>query len=107
MAIDISQGRDTNKCAKNGSWGIISSNSATTLYCNVMSEKESQYFTCSSGDSYELLQVYQAIDQPGEGSGDLIADLVNGDRIPSNTVTHAFSWPHEVVDPIYQWTNIG
>lgn len=100
--VDITGG-GTSISNATGAFGVISSNGKTNLNCNVESEKNSTYFTSTSGDSYEILQVYQALDQPGEGSGDLVIADANGN--PSNTVTHSQSWPHEVIEGIYQWTN--
>ncbi|HEY1789399.1 MAG TPA: hypothetical protein VGJ73_14665 [Verrucomicrobiae bacterium] len=86
----------------------ITGNTANTIsfepgYDNVVSDPPNLVF--SSGQTYQVYQVYQALDQPGTGAGDLIADTSPGNGIPYDTVTGGTHWPREAVDPIYQWGN--
>ena len=52
------------------------------------------------GDPYEIRQVYATLDQPGYGQGDLLVRT-----IPINSVTSTAGWPHEKLDPMYEWGN--
>jgi hypothetical protein len=50
----------------------------------------------NTGDSYEIYKLLAALDQPGRGKGDLLADkdpVVTG------------SWPHQTLEPAYAWGN--
>jgi len=52
--------------------------------------------TFNSGDSYEIYKLVAALDQPGRGKGNLLADkdpIVTG------------SWPHQALEPVYAWGN--
>jgi hypothetical protein len=45
---------------------------------------------------------YRCLDQPGTGVGDLLAnDFPNA----INTVTNSISWPHQALEPVYEWLN--
>ncbi len=50
----------------------------------------------NAGDSYEIYKLITALDQPGRGKGDLLADK-------DPVVTGA--WPHQALEPIYAWGN--
>jgi hypothetical protein len=55
-----------------------------------------QPMTFNNGDSYEIYKLLAALDQPGRGKGDLLADkdpVVTG------------SWPHQALEPVYAWGN--
>ncbi|MDE2188295.1 MAG: peptidoglycan-binding protein, partial [Patescibacteria group bacterium] len=43
---------------------------------------------------------YACLDQPGRGQGDLLSG-VYPNKI--NTVTNSVSWPHQALEPIYEW----
>jgi hypothetical protein len=73
-------------------------NDRTTINLNV-------FMPLTNGDSYEIRQVFATLDEAGYGQGDLIMDTYPSSGIPSNTVTHSQSWPHEVLDPVYVWGN--
>jgi hypothetical protein len=47
---------------------------------------------------------YPCLDQPGRGKG----DLLSGD-FPSevNTTTGTITWPHQALEPVYEWLNTG
>jgi len=46
---------------------------------------------------------YPCIDQPGRGQGDLLAgDFPNA----VNTVMGSLSWPHQALEPVYEWLNV-
>jgi len=50
----------------------------------------------NEGDSYEIYKLLVALDQPGRGKGDLLAD--------KNPVVTG-SWPHQGLEPVYAWGN--
>jgi hypothetical protein len=50
----------------------------------------------NTGDDFEIYKLLAALDQPGRGKGDLLADkdpVVTG------------SWPHQALEPVYAWGN--
>jgi hypothetical protein len=52
--------------------------------------------TFNNGDGYAIYKLLVALDQPGRGKGDLLADkdpIVTG------------SWPHQELEPVYAWGN--
>ena len=52
--------------------------------------------TFNTGDAFEINKLLAALDQPGRGKGELLADkdpVVTG------------SWPHQALEPIYAWAN--
>jgi len=51
----------------------------------------------NNGDGYEIYKVLAALDQPGRGKGDLLAD-----QNPAATG----SWPHQALEPVYAWGNM-
>jgi hypothetical protein len=57
----------------------------------------------TNGDAYAIYQLYQTLDQPSAGQGDLIVDTSWGSAIPTNSL--GGNWPHQVISPIYQWGN--
>jgi hypothetical protein len=64
--------------------------------------------TLNNGDHFRLYMVYATLDQPGHGSGNLLAD--NGmnssdDEVVINTTTGTVSCPNETLEPIYCWGN--
>jgi hypothetical protein len=52
--------------------------------------------TFNSGDDYAIYKLLIALDQPGRGKGDLLAD-----KNPLATG----SWPHQASEPAYAWGN--
>ena len=52
--------------------------------------------TFNNGDGYEIYKLVAALDQPGRGKGDLLADQ---DPIATG------SWPHQALEPVYAWGN--
>jgi len=48
---------------------------------------------------------YHCLDQPGMGVGQLLSGDFAGDGGSGvvNTVTNSVSWPHEALEPIYEW----
>ncbi len=52
--------------------------------------------TFNNGDSYAIYKLLVALDQPGRGKGDLLAD-----KNPAATG----SWPHQELEPVYAWGN--
>ena len=50
------------------------------------------------------LSGYPCLDQPGRGQGDLLAgDFPNEINLTTGTIT----WPHQALEPIYEWFNSG
>ncbi len=95
-----------NKDFSGASWNFstIVSNSATQILFNPA--KDYGAMTFSTGQRFEVNQIYPMLDQPGIGSGDLIV----GDQQPwgpNPTVAGlgVAKWPHQVSDPIYAWSN--
>ena len=54
----------------------------------------------TNGNSYSIYQIFVSLDQIGRGKGDMVT---NTD--PINLVTGLPTWPNQVADPIYQWSN--
>jgi hypothetical protein len=52
--------------------------------------------TFNTGDGYEIYKLLAALDQPGRGKGDLLADK---DPVATG------SWPHQALEPVYAWGN--
>jgi len=52
--------------------------------------------TFNNGDGYAIYKLIAALDQPGRGKGDLLAD-----KDPVMTG----SWPHQALEPVYAWGN--
>jgi len=52
--------------------------------------------TFNTGDGYEIYKLSIALDQPGRGKGNLLAD-----KDPVATA----SWPHQALEPVYSWGN--
>jgi hypothetical protein len=97
-----------------GLFSVITSNTSNKMYY-IGSDSASAsivpgtVMTFNSGDHFQLHLVYAALDQPGRGSGDLLRDNGQdsfGKLITINTVTGTSSWPRQVLEPIYCWSNI-
>ena len=110
---DVATLQDTNKLWTTNQWkgcflnditqvlGLpISSNTTNTISVGAYNPYGAS-FSFKSGDSYEITKVYAAIDQVGYGQGDLLTG-----NTPVNTVTGTAAWPHEAVDPVYEWGNV-
>jgi hypothetical protein len=54
----------------------------------------------ANGDPFEIRKVLIAMDQPGRGQGDLLAN-----NPPINTKTGTAAWPHQALEPCYFWKN--
>lgn len=52
--------------------------------------------TFNNGDGFEIYKLVAALDQPGRGKGNLLAD-----KDPALTG----SWPHQELEPVYGWGN--
>jgi hypothetical protein len=52
--------------------------------------------TFNTGDEYAIYKLLVALDQPGRGRGDLLADK---DPVATG------SWPHQALEPAYAWGN--
>ena len=98
----------------NGCYMILNTNTGLSSYIlsndvhNIYQYPVSHFgvpMVFSKAQVYQIGFVYRAIDQPGCGPGQLIADTFTGSGIPSNTVTGTASWPLESIDPVYQWGN--
>lgn len=92
-----------------GTFGLIITNTATTIYCEIPDAGPQVQMLWTNGQNYAIYQVVHAIDQVGSSNGDLIVDTAYGSSIPSNTVTHTaapnMAWPHQPREPVFQWAN--
>jgi len=92
-----------------GYFSVVNSNSANAMYYLGTGLVQSHPpMTFNTGDHFKLYFVYATLDQPGRGSGDLLRDNgqdSNGNLITLNTVTGTPSWPREVLEPVYCWSN--
>ncbi len=83
---------------------IITSNSANCLYFH--NTRDIGTMTFSNGQRFVVNMIYPMLDQPGRGSGDLVAgDMEPWGADPTNTITGRPTWPHQASDPIYFWNN--
>jgi hypothetical protein len=93
----------------NSYFSVVTSNSVDTMYYLALGLVQSHPpMTFNNGDHFKLYLVYATLDQPGRGSGDLLRDNgqdSNGNLITINTVTGTPSWPREILEPIYCWSN--
>jgi hypothetical protein len=96
----------------------IISNTANTIYYIGSTPASSSVVACTSltfnvGDYFQIYKVYAALDQPGRGSGDLLTDngiitnsvMPNGVLYTINAATGMPSWPNQVLEGIYCWSN--
>lgn len=92
-----------------GYFSVVNSNSANTMYFLADGLIQSHPpMTFNTGDHFKLYFVYATLDQPGRGSGDLLRDNGQdgqGNELVINTATGIASWPREVLEPIYCWSN--
>lgn len=100
---------DTN----NGLFSVVTSNTTNAMYY-IGSDQASAslvngtLLTFNNGDHFQLHLVNATLDQPGRGSGNLLADNGYngaGDELVINTATGTPSWPNEALEPIYCWAN--
>jgi hypothetical protein len=95
--------------ASSGYFSPVNSNSANTMYFLTDGLIQSHPpMTFNTGDHFKLYFVYATLDQPGRGSGDFVRDNgqdSNGNLITINTATGMPSWPREVLEPFYCWSN--
>ncbi len=70
------------------------SDTITYMYASDFGPKGNLNF--NNGDGYEIYKLLAALDQPGRGKGDLLAD--------QNPVATG-SWPHQALEPVYSWGN--
>jgi len=93
----------------NSYFSVVNSNSANTMYYLGTGLVQSHApMTFNTGDHFKLYFVYVTLDQPGRGSGDLLHDNgqdSKGNELVINTVTGIASWPREILEPIYCWSN--
>ncbi|MGH7950551.1 MAG: hypothetical protein ACREFE_01325 [Limisphaerales bacterium] len=94
----------------NSGWfSVVNSNSADTMYFLGAGLVQSHApMTFNTGDGFKLYLVYATLDQPGRGSGDLLRDNgmdASNNEVVINTATGKASWPDEVLEPIYFWSN--
>ena len=93
----------------NSYFSVVNSNSANTMYYLGTGLVQSHApMTFNTGDHFKLYFVYATLDQPGRGSGDLLRDNgqdSNGNELVINTATGIASWPREVLEPFYCWSN--
>jgi len=88
----------------NYNFAMIYSNSPTRIYFTAT--RDIGTMTFSNGQRFVVNQIYPMLDQPGRGSGDLIAgDMQPWGPDPFNTVLGGAKWPRQAADPIYLWNN--
>jgi hypothetical protein len=96
----------------------IVSNSANTIYFIGGTPATTGVVPCTTltfnvGNNFQIYRVYAALDQPGRGSGDLLQDngMITNNVMPNgvvntiNSATGKPSWPNEVLESIYCWSN--
>ena len=96
----------------------IVSNTANTLYFIGGTPATTGVVPCTTltfnvGDHFQIYKVFAALDQPGRGSGDLLQDngMITNNVMPNgivntiNAATGTASWPNEVLEGIYCWSN--
>jgi hypothetical protein len=80
---------------------ITSNTSDTITYA--LDNSFGPYMTFNNGDSFVIYKVLIALDQPGRGQGDLLANVNN---VPMNTAaSYTVAWPHQALEPVYAWNN--
>jgi len=75
---------------------ITANTNNTITYMYVTDFGPEGNLTFNAGDDYEIYKLLAALDQPGRGKGDLLADK---DPVATG------SWPHQVSEPAYAWGN--
>jgi hypothetical protein len=93
-----------------GLFAPITSNTANTIYfvddSSIIPNPPNPPMTFNNGDGYAIHYVYAALDQPGRGSGDYLKDVSSStNAIVIDTNTGTVSWPNEVLEGIYCWSN--
>jgi hypothetical protein len=96
----------------------IISNTVNTIYYIGSTPASSSVVACTPltfnvGDNFQIYKVYAALDQPGRGSGDLLTDngIITNSAMPGgvlytiNAATGIPSWPNQVLEGIYCWSN--
>jgi hypothetical protein len=54
--------------------------------------------------NFDVSSGYPCLDQPARGQGDLLSgDFPN----EINTISKDIIWPHQALEPIYEWNNVG
>ena len=78
---------------------ITSSTAHTITY--IKNVETSAWMSFTSGDAYSVYKPLVAIDQPGRGQGDLMAN-----QDPTNTNrSNVRAWPRQKIEPVYSWLN--
>ena len=111
----------TNNWPVNSYVGFMVVNLDTGLFSYVTSSSETgrvdyasyltaadQVLVFSDGQNFAFYKVERAMDQVGNGMGDLILGDYNTETKIShttNSVTGTVSWPNQIVDPVYCWSN--
>jgi hypothetical protein len=96
----------------------IISNTANTIFyfgstASTLGAIPCTALTFNVGNHFQIYKVYAALDQPGRGSGDLLQDkgMITNSAMPTgvtytiNSATGVPSWPNEVLESIYCWSN--
>lgn len=99
IAVNLTQGgTNYGVWSAQQNYGAICTNSANSLTV-IPSAWGPMYQT--NGDVFGVYEVASVFDGIGNGSGDLITTDAGGN--PTNSTGGL--WPHEVSEPIYQWSN--
>ena len=96
----------------------INSNTANTIYYLGSTASTAGAIPCTAltfnvGNHFQIYKVFAALDQPGRGSGDLLQDsgMITNSAMPNgivntiNAATGKASWPNEVLESVYCWSN--
>jgi hypothetical protein len=96
--------------ANSGYFSVVNSNSMDTMYYLGAGLVQSHApMTFNTGDYFKLYLVYATLDQPGRGSGDLLADAgmdANNNEYVINTSFGVPAYPRQALEPIYCWSNV-
>lgn len=88
----------TTRAGKHPNSRILSNTGDTMVYSNETPDSGKKTF--NTGDGFIVYKLLIALDQPGRGMCDLLAQ-----NPPLNTVTGGKDWPHQALEPIYAWNN--
>ena len=80
---------------------ILSNTANTITYYFYASGDRGAPLLFNTNDTFEIYRVFVALDQLGQGKGDLIAGSP-----PLNTTCNCQAWPHSAQEPGFSWNNV-
>jgi len=103
--VDYSVTNTTKKLSTGDHYNsYITANTANTITFHVDSTigagSNGTAMTFNTGDGYTIYKVLIALDQPGRGKGDLLAN-----NPPVNMAAGGAAWPNQALEPVYCWNN--